>query len=113
MVKKKYVPERGDIMYLEFTPAQGHEQSGRRPALVLSPHAYNKKTELCVVCPITTQVKGYPFEVVLIDTKKVQGAVLADQIRTVSWTERKALCVEKIEARVVEDVCAKIAALIL
>jgi mRNA interferase MazF len=79
---------RGDVVWLEFTPTKGHEQSGRRPALVLSPAQYNEKSGLMLVCPITSQLKGYPFEVVL--DGKIKGAILVDQLRSVDWKERNA-----------------------
>ncbi|MBI2025266.1 endoribonuclease MazF [Candidatus Kaiserbacteria bacterium] len=84
-----YAPERGDIVWLDFNHVRGHEQSGRRPALVLSPRAYNKKSGLALVCPITSHAKGYPFEVAL-KTRAVQGVILADQVRGVDWKERRA-----------------------
>jgi len=89
VARRTYVPERGDIAWLDFNHVRGHEQSGRRPALVLSPRGYNKKSGLALVCPITSQAKGYPFEVAL-HTKAVLGVILADQIRGVDWKERRA-----------------------
>lgn len=76
-------PERGDLVWLSFTPHAGHEQAGRRPALVLSPRPYHQKTGYALVCPITSRVKGYPFEVLLPEGLPIQGAVLADQIKSV------------------------------
>lgn len=89
VAKSKYVPNRGDIVWLDFNPVRGHEQSGRRPALVISPEKYNAKSGLVLVCPITLQVKGYPFEVEF-KTKSVHGVILSDQIRGVDWKERNA-----------------------
>ena len=83
-------PRRGDIVWLTFTPHAGHEQAGHRPALILSPEAYNKKVGLALACPITSRVKDYPFEVVLPDGLDVQGAILADQVKSVDWKARRA-----------------------
>lgn len=94
--------ERGDIVWLEFTPTKGHEQSGRRPALVLSPKEYNEKTNLALVCPITSKAKGYPFEVPL--TGKIHGVILADQLRSVDWNERRAERAGKASPATVERV---------
>lgn len=102
VTKRAYVPDRGDIVWLDFNPVRGHEQSGRRPALIISSKKYNAKSGLALVCPITSHIKGYPFEVEF-KTKAVQGVILADQIRGVDWSERRA---EKIgtssEAAVIE-----------
>src|SRR6187402_527768 len=89
------VPARGDLMWLEFQDHAGrqhagHEQVGRRPALVISPKAYNARAGLAIVCPITSQVKGYPFEVLLPPDLPIQGAILSDQVRTIDWQARKA-----------------------
>ena len=85
-----YVPERGDVVWLSFNPQVGHEQSGHRPAVVISPRAYNRRVGLALFCPITSQVKGYPFEVVLPAGLGVEGAVLSDQIKSLDWRVRKA-----------------------
>lgn len=90
MVDEEYVPARGDIVWLSFTPQAGHEQAGHRPALVLSPEAYNEKTSLALLCPITSRVKGYPFEVLLPPTSVVSGVVLADQVKSLDWRARRA-----------------------
>lgn len=84
-----YVPEKGDIVWLNFTPQSGHEQAGRRPAVVLSPRAYNQRSGLMVCVPITNQIKGYPFEVLLAGDQTT-GAVLADQIKNLDWRSRRA-----------------------
>ena len=89
VVKRTYIPNRGDVVWLDFNPIRGHEQSGRRPALVVSSEKYNAKSGLALVCPITSQVKGYPFEVEF-KTKNVQGVILADQIRGIDWKQRGA-----------------------
>jgi len=85
-----YLPARGDVVWLAFDPQAGHEQAGRRPALVVSPAAYNGKTGLALFCPVTSQVKGYPFEVLLPAGLAVNGAVLADQLKSLDWRVRKA-----------------------
>jgi len=85
-----YVPGRGDVVWLAFDPQAGHEQAGRRPALVVSPMAYNGKTGLALFCPVTSQVKGYPFEVSLPAGLTVNGAVLSDQLKSLDWRGCKA-----------------------
>lgn len=89
MTRRTYVPNRGDVVWLDFNPVRGHEQGGRRPALIISSESYNEKSGLALVCPITSQIKGYPFEVAF-KTKAVQGVILADQIRGIDWTQRDA-----------------------
>lgn len=91
-----YIPERGDIVWLTFTPQAGHEQAGRRPALILSPSAYNGKVGLAIFCPITSQVKGYPFEVAVPQGLSVSGVVLSDQIKSLDWKVRNAEFVCKL-----------------
>lgn len=107
-----YIPNRGDIVWLNFTPQADHEQVVTRPALVLSPEKYNKKTGLAVCCPITSIVKGYPFEVPLTD-HKIQGAVLSDHLKNLDWKARKAKFAEKATNDVIEQCSLKISALIL
>jgi mRNA interferase MazF len=87
MVNKKYVPERGDIVWLDFNPQTGHEQKGKRPAIVISPKKYNEKVNLGLFCPITSKEKNYPFEV-KIGNEKIAGVVLSDQIKNLDWTKR-------------------------
>jgi mRNA interferase MazF len=84
MVIKKYLPDRGDVVWLDFSPQTGHEQQGKCPAVVLSPQAYNKKTGLALFCPITTKEKGHPFEV-KIKAGKINGVVLSDQVKSLDW----------------------------
>ena len=84
----KYVPDAGDVVWLQFDPRAGHEQAGHRPALVLSPSQYNVKTGLMLCCPLTTQVKGYPFEVRVAGARK--SVALADQLKSLDWKARKA-----------------------
>ena len=108
----RYIPDRGDIVWLEFNPRKGHEQSGRRPALVVSPKAYNRKVGLALFCPITSRIKGYPFEVELPSTTKATGAVLSDQLKSLDWRARKAKRLEKAPPHVTTDVLAKIHTLV-
>ena len=108
---RRYVPDTGDIVWLEFSPQAGHEQAGHRPALVLSPAAYNKNG-LMLCCPMTTQIKGYPFEVV-IHSPKVSGAVLSDQVKSLDWRARKATCKGKVSADELDEVRGKISALLM
>lgn len=84
---KNYIPNAGDIVWIDFNPTRGHEQSKSRPALILSATVYNKKTGMAILCPITSVAKGYPFEVTL-KSKKIEGVVLADQVRALDWKER-------------------------
>ncbi len=87
--RSSFVPDRGDVVWLAFDPQTGHEQSGRRPALVLSPKAYNAKTNLALFCPVTSRIKGYPFEVNLPTDGKITGAILSDQIKSLDWKMRR------------------------
>jgi mRNA interferase MazF len=107
-----YVPDRGDLVWLQFTPQRGHEQAGLRPALVLSPRAYNRKVGLALACPVTSQVKGYPFEVTLPDGLAARGAVLCDQIKSVDWRARKARRLDHVPAGVMVEVTARVVALV-
>ena len=109
---REYAPERGDVVWLSFSPQAGHEQAGVRPALVISPVAYNRRVGLALFCPLTTQVKGYPFEVALPDGLKAKGAVLADQVKSLDWRVRKAKLLCKVPPAVVEDTLARVLALI-
>jgi len=107
-----YIPDCGDVIWLDFDPQSGHEQAGKRPALVLSPQAYNAKTSLAVVCPVTSQIKGYPFEVKLPENGKVSGVVLSDQIKSLDWHARNAAFVQSLPPDVLTDVRNKIKALL-
>ncbi|MBE0644173.1 MAG: endoribonuclease MazF [Bacteroidetes bacterium] len=84
-----YCPRRGDVIWISFDPQDGHEQSGMRPALVLSPQAYNRKVGLALMCPLTSEVKGYPFEVALPDGIEARGVILADQVKSLDWRARR------------------------
>lgn len=105
-------PERGDLVWLDFTPQAGHEQAGWRPALVLSPKVYNDRSSLALFCPITSVVKGYPFEVALPVRCPIQGVVLADQVRSLDWRARGLRFEARLAPRVVSDVLRKLATLV-
>jgi len=104
MVKRGYVPDAGDLVWLTFDPQAGHEQRGRRPALVLLPKAYNGRAGLALACPVTSQVKGYPFEAPMPDDGAVRGVILADQLKSVDWRERRAAFAGKAPEDVLTDV---------
>jgi mRNA interferase MazF len=108
LVAPVYIPDRGDIVFLNFDPTKGHEQRGHRPALVLSPISYNRKTSLALFMPITNKQKGYPFEVVLPAELKTQGVVLADQLKCLDWQDRGIEFVEVTPESLIEAVQAKI-----
>ena len=108
---RNYIPDRGDIVWLDFTPQTGHEQHGKRPAVVLSPQAYNKKSRLALFCPITTRQKGYPFEV-RIEAEKVNGVVLSDQVKSLDWQERGAEFIEKATEEEMNEIIKKLNVLI-
>ncbi len=103
-----YVPHRGDVVWISFNPQAGHEQSGRRPAVVISPAAYNGKVGLAILCPVTNQIKGYPFEVVIPQGLKVTGAVLSDQAKSLDWKARKAELICKLPESVIKVVLQKL-----
>ena len=113
LVTAAYVPDRGDLVWLEFTPHTGTEQAGRRPALVISPKAYNGKVGLALFCPVTSRVKGYPFEVALPKGSGVVGVVLADQLKSLDWRARKAKLIERASADVLAMVTARILPLLV
>ena len=103
-----YVTDRGDMVWLEFTPQAGSEQRGRRPALVISPKAYNGKVGLALFCPITSKIKGYPFEVLLPDGYSVGGVILSDQLKSLDWRTRKAKFIERISSDLMAMVTARV-----
>lgn len=111
MVDDGYVPSRGDIVWLSFTPQAGHEQAGHRPALTLSPHDYNAKTGLALFCPITSRIKSYPFEVLLPSSGAVTGVVLSDQVKSLDWRARRARFEAKAPRQVVGEVLEKLTVL--
>ena len=110
--KGEYVPERGDAVWITLDPQAGHEQSGRRPALILSPSAYNGRVGLALLCPITSQVKGYPFEVPLPAGLPVAGVVGADQVKSLDWRARKATRIGAIPEEVVTQVVSRLQTLL-
>ena len=106
-------PERGDLVWLQFEPHVGHEQAGRRPALVVSPGAYNAKVGLALFCPVMNRIKDYPFEVALPSGGEVSGVVLADQIKSLDWRVRRAERITSAPTETVKEVLAKIRVLVL
>ena len=107
-----YVPSCGDLVWLQFNRRAGHEQAGHRPALVISPSSYNRRVGLALCCPVTSQVKGYPFEVLLPAGLGVEGAVLSDQLKSLDWRVRKARRIATAPADVLEETVGKILALV-
>ena len=107
-----YIPERGNIVWLTFTPQAGNEQAGRRPALVLSPSAYNGKVGLAIFCPITSQIKGYPFEVAVPQGLTVCGAILSDQVKSLDWRVRKAEFICKLPDSTLTTVMKRLGTLV-
>jgi len=107
-----WTPERGDIVWISMSPTAGHEQAGRRPALVLSPSSYNGKVGLAILCPITSQVKGYPFEVRIPDGLPLEGVVLSDQAKSLDWRSREAEFVCKTTAESITEVLQKLGTLL-
>lgn len=106
----KWVPDVGDFVWLQFDPQAGHEQAGRRPALVLTPSRYNEKRGMMICCPMTSQIKGYPFEVVVSRTPP--SAVLADQVKSIDWRARQATHKGRVGSEILADVQAKIKSLL-
>jgi len=111
-VSQFYCPDRGDVVWISFSPQSGHEQAGDRPALVLSPRFYNQKSGLAVFCPITTQVKDYPFEVKIPQGHKVSGTILSDHLKSLDWTTRRAHFYCTLPSAIVHQVARQIGALI-
>ncbi len=107
-----YIPERGDIVWLDFDPQSGHEQKGKRPALILSPQKYNEKTSLCICLPITSKIKNYPFEVLLPDKLPVKGVVLSDQIKSLDFDARNIKFACKAPLYILETVIKNVMLLI-
>ena len=103
VARRSYIPDRGDVVWLDFASVRGHEQKGRRPALVISSKRYNMKSGLALVCPITSHIKGYPFEVEC-KMKIVQGAILTDQIRGIDWIERNAEKIGTVSEAIITEV---------
>jgi mRNA interferase MazF len=111
-VKRQWVPDAGDLVWLTFDPHARREQAGRRPALVLSPAQYNRRSGLVLVCPITSHVKGYPFEVELPPDQPVSGVILADHIKSVDWRARRAEPAARLPGQVLQEVLARLAPLL-
>jgi len=107
-----YCPKRGDVVWLTFNPQAGHEQAGHRPALVLSPESYNRKVGLALFCPITSQIKGYPFEVLIPQGHQVSGVVLADQVKSLDWKARQTSFCCGLSNATVHEVLNKLGTLI-
>jgi mRNA interferase MazF len=106
-----YIPDRGDVVWLQFNPQSGHEQAGRRPALTLSPKVYNEKVGLAIFCPVTSHEKGYPFEV-KTEVQKIQGVILADQVKSLDWKKREVKFIVKAPVRVVNEVIKLLSTLV-
>jgi mRNA interferase MazF len=107
-----YVPEAGDLIWLTFDPQAGHEQSGRRPALVLSPKPYNRKSGLALMCPVTNRMRGYPFEVPVPQNCGVTGVILVDQLKSLDWKQRQAEPIGRVPLTALNEVLARLAPLL-
>ncbi|MGH7564645.1 MAG: endoribonuclease MazF [Gemmatimonadota bacterium] len=107
-----FVPERGDLVWISLDPQTGHEQAGRRPAVVVSPRAYNRKVGLALCCPVTSRIKGYPFEVALPAKGEITGVVLADQVKSLDWRARRASRTGRLTAQAINEVIAKLTTLL-
>ena len=107
-----YVPDRGDVVWILLHPQAGHEQAGRRPAVAVSPRSYNRKAGLGLFCPVTSRVKGYPFEVALPEGLSVRGVVLADQVKSLDWRARRAELADRLPATSLAEVIGKLMALL-
>jgi mRNA interferase MazF len=107
-----YIPEKGDIVWITFNPQAGHEQAGRRPALVLSPAVYNEKVGLAILCPITSHIKGYPFEVPVPPKMKIAGVILSDQIKSLDWKARQAELICRLPKVTLNEVLQKLLTLL-
>lgn len=111
-MKKDFIPDRGDAVWITFNPQAGHEQAGRRPAVVLSPAAYNSKVGLALLCPITSKIKDYPFEVVLPDGLPIRGTVLSDQVKSLDWQARNAELICPLPEETVTEILQKLGTLL-
>jgi mRNA interferase MazF len=112
VVVRAYVPDSGDVIWLDFNPQMGREQAGRRPAVVVSRRTYNQKSSLAIVCPVTNQAKGYPFEVSLPKGSDITGVVLADQLKSLDWRERHAERAGRVSRQVMKEMLDRIAPLL-
>ena len=109
---RRYVPARGDVVWITFNPQAGHEQAGRRPAIVLSPSSYNAKVGLAILCPVTSQIKGYPFEAAIPSGLKLSGVILADQVKSLDWRVRHAEFICQVPQETTSEVTGKLATLL-
>jgi mRNA interferase MazF len=109
---RSYVPNRGDVVWISLNPQARHEQAGRRPAVVVSPPAYNRKVGLALLCPITSQIKGYPFEVIIPQGLKLSGAVLSDQVKSLDWRARRAELICTLPRDTIVEVVQKLSTLV-
>ena len=107
-----YIPTRGDLVWINFNPQSGHDQEGRLPALVLSPSGYNSRVGLAILCPITSKIKGYPFEVSLPPKISVSGVVLSDQVKNMDWKSRNIEFISKLDNQSVEEVLQRLHTLV-
>jgi mRNA interferase MazF len=113
VTRRAYIPDRGDLVWITLNPIAGHEQAGRRPALVISPKAYNRRTGLCVLCPATRQAKGYAFEVDVSAKNEPSSVVLSDHLRNVDWKARRAERIRRVDDAQLREVVARIEALLI
>lgn len=111
MVARTYVPDRGDIVWIDLNPTRGHEQAKTRPAVVVTPKSYNSRSGLMLVCPITSEIKGYPFEIA-VSGKKVSGVILSDHVRSLDWHARNVRFIERAKPSSIADLTQKLSALI-
>lgn len=111
-MSSSYIPDRGDLVWLQFNPQSGHEQAGKRPALIISPAAYNGKVGLSLLCLVTSKIKGYPFEVIIPQSLPIEGAILSDQLKSLDWQSRQATFICKLPAETVSEVISKLDLLI-
>ena len=107
MTSAGYVPDRGDVVFIDMNPQAGHEQAGRRPAVVITPLSYNRKVGLAIFCPVTSRIKKYPFEVVIPIDLKIKGVVLSDQLKSLDWKVRKTEFICKLPDEVVREILRK------
>ncbi len=107
-----YVPDRGDLVWVDFSPQTGHEQAGRRPAVVLSPLVYNRKSGLAIMCPVTSRIKNYSFEVLLPDELEIKGVILSDQVKSLDWKQRHTEYIATVPSSTLSEVLQKLGALL-
>ncbi len=112
MIDKNYIPDRGDLVWTNFNPQAGHEQAGRRPAVVISPLSYNKKVGLAILCPVTSKIKGYPFEVNIPIGFDITGVILSDQVKNMDWKVRQTSLINKLPQNTILEILKKLDTLI-